>query len=370
MKIKLKKKQVFLSAVNLLSLVGFAAFSLSGLSAAKSQSYNYAAERWMNGDKDMTYAQVSCFMSDSAGFTTDSLASVRASVISSLKDVSIAPQDGQKLCPDAYSASLGQAEVRSDINGKSESQITAVGGDFFLIHDFKLLDGAFFTDSDIMQDGAVIDKNLAWALYGSSDVSGMKMTINGIQYYIAGVIETPETDEEVKCAGELPLAYISYDGASGFSSGAYSEDSSGKFTTVNCYELLMPNPVENYSYKAVKTIMEGYGENVSVVQNTDRYSAYKCLKALKKISSIVVRDNQIAYPYWENASRMVQFRLSYVYLCSALCLIIPLITAIWLIIRAVKTLKRNRKKIFRAVSSKFKRIRANLKGKRNEGQKD
>lgn len=377
MRFNINKRAAALAAANALSLAGFLAFSLIGSSAADSQKYNRAAERWQNGDDSAYYTQVSCFMSESAGFSTDSLGSVRVSLLNALQTISVAPEEGKKLCPDAYSAPVGKAIVSGDIIGRSEAEITAVGGDFFMMHGFELLDGAFFTDDDLMQDGAVIDRSLAWELYGSYEVSGMKLNINGTQYYISGVIEDPETDEEKKCAGELPRAYISYDGASGFASaGGYSDAfgmdpdmGGGDFSAITCYEVLMPDPVEGYAYSSVKQAMEGWGDNVSVVQNTGRFDPFKRLKALKKISSAVVRDNEIAYPYWENASRIVQFRLSYIYLCAALCLIIPSLTLIWLAVKAFKALKRNKQRIFRAVSSLFRRIKE--KGRKiNEGQKN
>lgn len=82
-----------------------------------------------------------------------------------------------------------------------------------------------------MQDGAVIDKNLAWALYGSEKVSGMNIYINGVKFYIAGVIDLPETEAEKKTAGSSPKAYISYDMAS-----QVSTDS--KFSPTSPMELL------------------------------------------------------------------------------------------------------------------------------------
>lgn len=375
MKFKIQKRRAVIAALNVLSLLGALTFSIIGSAAARSQNYNYASERWQNGDNETDYAQISCFMSESAGFTTESLGEVRASMLNSLQTISVAPEEGQKLCPDAYSAPVGTAVVTGDISGRSNAEITAVGGDFFLIHDFRLIDGSFFTDDDIMQDGAVIDRSLAWAIYGSYEVSGMKLAINGTQYYISGVIEDPETDEEQQCAGELPRAYISYDGASGFASaddGLYTGDLSGdgKFTTVTCYEILVPDPVEDYAYSSVKTIMEGWGDNVSVLQNTGRFDPFKRLSALKNISSSVVRSNEIAFPYWENASRLVQFRLSYIYLYAALCLVIPAVTLIWLTIKGIKALKRNKKRIFRAVRTLFGRIGTVKKGKINEGQKN
>lgn len=368
MKIVVNKKRAVIAAVNAVSLTGALILSLIGSGAAKSQQYNYAAERWQSSDKNSEYAQISCFLSESAGFTTDSLGSIRSEALSELQTVAIVPEEGKRLCPDAYSATVGNLEVRGDISGFSESEITAVGGDFFLIHNFKLIDGAFFTENDTMQDGAVIDRDLAWALYGSYHVSGMKMTINGSQYYISGVIENVQTDEEKKCSGELPRAYISYDGAANFAaySGEYGSDGgyeSTKFDAITCYEVLMPNPVENFAYKTVEKSMGSYENNVAVVQNTDRFNSSKRVKALKKISSIAVRDNPIAYPYWENASRMVEFRLSYVYMCQRLFLVIPFATLIGLIIIAFRALKRNKKNIFRAFSSFFIKVRNKIKTK-------
>lgn len=374
MKFKINKKAAVLAAVNILSMAGFLTFSLIGSSAAKSQGYNYAAERWQNDDSDMDYAQMSCFMAESAGFTTESLGQIRSGVLESLKAVSIAPEDGQKLCPDAYSAGLGSASLKGNILGKSEAELTATGGDFFLIHNFKLIDGSFFTDYDIMQDGVVIDRNLAWALFGSSEVTGMNLTINGTQFYVSGVIENPETKEEEKCSGELPRAYISYDGASnlGFSGGdsGFSDGSTVNtaFKKITCYEIIMPDPVENYAYNSVKSLIEGYGRNVSVIQNDGRFNALKRLGKLKNISSTAVRDNEIAYPYWENASRIVQFRLSYVYLCAVFCLVIPAVTAGWFLVKAIAALRRNKKRISRAVLSLFRTIRGKRRRSNNEGQ--
>lgn len=378
MKFRINKRRALLAAVNAVSLAGFTAFMLTGASQAKSQHYNFAAERWQNGGKT-DYAQISCFFGDNSGFTTDSLGSVRAGILSSLQTISVVPEEGQKLCPDAYSAPVGQATVKGDISGRSEADITAVGGDFFLIHDFRLLDGAFFSDEDLMQDGAVIDRNLAWALYGSHDVAGMNMTINGTQFYISGVIETPKTEEEIKCAGELPKVYISYDGASGFSAasadiyadfvgGESGNTAAEKFTKITCYEVLMPNPVENFAYQSVKSIMLGW--ECSTVQNTGRFDMVKRLRAIEKLPSQIVRKNGVYYPYWENASRMVQFRLSFVYLGAVICLIIPLLTVLGLGMKALRLLKKYKKLLMDKMKDLPDKIRVYLKGKRYEKQKN
>ncbi len=340
MKIAVNKKYAVLAAVNAVMLATSLILTLTASAEAKSHTYNYAAERWDSGGD---CAQISCFFSESAGFTVDSVASARMQILNTLKSVSIVPEEGQKLCPDGWSVAVGQASLRSEISRRSEAEITAVGGDFFLIHDFTLIDGAFFSDEDIMQDGIVIDRNLAWALYGSDDVSGMTVTVNNTEFYISGVIETPRTDEEKECAGELPRAYVSYDGASLFAAegtadfmgeGAWEVPSA--FRKVTCYEFIMPDPVENYAYESMKGYFEGYGKNAQLVQNTGRFDSWKRLKAVKSMEKLAVRDNAVVYPCWENASRLAEYKLSYLYLWRLICLIIPAVTAAWIIVRCAR----------------------------------
>ncbi|MBQ8296730.1 MAG: ABC transporter permease [Ruminococcus sp.] len=357
MKLKFTKRRIAAAALNIMSLAGFMVLTQIGSSQAESQQYNYAAERWENGDESDSYAQISCFFPESADFTTDSVGSARAGVLNALKTVSMAPEEGQKLCPDAYSAEVGQATVKGDITGRSEAEITAVGGDFFLIHNFTLLDGAFFSDEDVMQDGAVIDRSLAWALYGSHEVSGMKLTINGVQFYISGVIETPQTDEEQQCAGELPRAYISYDGATAIAAEASADTGSAqeRFNSVTCYEILMPDPVESYAFQSIEVYMESLDCGAAVIQNSGRFEVFKRLGAIKNISDTAVQDSGIVYPWWENASRITEFRLSFICLGAALCLAVPTVTVLWLIVRGYRALKRNKKRFLRAALNLLKK---------------
>lgn len=345
MKIKLNKKIAVIAAVNIVCLGGAAGFYLKGQSEARSQDYNYAAERW-----GTEYTQISCFIPEKSGFSVDMIGAVRTQLLNTLQTVSISAEEGRKLCPDAYSAPLGNADVKSSIGGYSDAEITVVGGDFFLIHNFTLLDGAFFSDNDIMQDGTVIDESLAWALYGSSDVAGMDITINGVKLYISGVIADPQSKAEKYCAGAIPRAYISYSGAYGISqpgepytgSGGYigdggdiagSADVSSTFKTVTCYECIMPDPVEGYAYSTMKDYLSGLAEDAETVCNTDRFLPLKRLKALKNLRKLAVRNSSAVFPYWENASRLVEFDLSFTYRRVLWCMIIPALTLVRVIVK-------------------------------------
>lgn len=339
MKFKVKMKHAVIAAANVLAITGAIILTAVGGSMARSQSYNYAADSWGNGG-ELGYSQISCFLSEDSGFTVDSVLSVRSQVLSSLKTASVTPEEGKKLCPDAYSVSVGTASVRGDAYGRAEAEITAVGGDFFMFRSFTLLDGAYFTESDIMQDGAVIDKSLAWSLYGSERVSGMNIYINDVKYYIAGVIDTPSTKPEQDCAGDSPRAYISLEAADSFGSTNVEENTSRSIT---CYECIVPDPVENFAINSIKNFFSSaYNGKANVVCNTGRFDSSKRVKALKKLTGYAVRKDSISYPYWENASRIVEMKLTFIYAGRRLLLAVPVITVIWLIILAIKFYNRHK----------------------------
>lgn len=344
----MKNKKILyavIAAANVLSLMGTLIISISGSSLAKSQSYNNAAEKW---DSDGGCAQISCFFAEDAGVTVDNIGGAKASMLTALKNISVVPEENQKLIPEAYSTSAGQATIKSDTTkGRSNAEIIAVGGDFFLFRDFDFIDGSYFTDIDVMQDGAVIDRNLAWALYGSDNISGKNIYINGTKFYIAGVIDIPQTKYEKKTVGELPVAYISYGGANLLDNSSYSvlngKDSMGGgndfmpadtgLKKITCYECIMPDPVENYAYNAVDNYFSLSCENkYTIVNNSERFKPSVRAKAFRNLSDYAVISNSVIYPYWENASRIVEFKLTSMYFYRRLTYIIPVLTALWLLV--------------------------------------
>lgn len=351
MKFKIKLPYAIIAAVNAVSLAGALILTAAGSSIARSQSYNRAAEKW---DPDGGCSQISCFFSDDSGFNTDSLGGLRSQIMNSLKNTTSSASGELPAVPDAYSANAGTADLRSDTLGRGDAELTAVGGDFFLFRDFTLLDGAYFSQSDLMQDGAVIERSLAWSLYGSDNVSGLNVYINGVKFYISGVIDDPSDKYQKKTAGKAPRAYISYDGAAQLAS-LTGEDTD--FKKVSCYECIMPDPVENYAYNTINGYFEGmYNGKYHAVCNTTRFSPPVRAKAFKKLSSYAVRNDSVIYPYWENASRIAEFKLSPIYFLRRISLIVPVITGVWLAFLLFKAIEKNGKKLVTAVHDKYTRI--------------
>lgn len=359
------KKIVVIACVNALSLIGTLVLTIAGNSLARSQSYNYMAQKW---DSTGGCSQVSCFFAEDAGVTVDNIGGVKASMLTALQNISVIPEENQKLVTEAYSTSAGEAVVRSDTtNGRSNAELTAVGGDFFLFRNFDFIDGSYFSENDIMQDGAVIDRNLAWALYGSDRVSGKNIYIDGVKFYIAGVIDTPQTKYEKKTVGENPIAYISYDGANLLNSNSSTKTDKNDFTDnggfmdtglkkITCYECIMPDPVENYAYNAVDGYFKSYEGKYTIVSNSERFKPSVRAKAHKNLADYAVVSNSVIYPYWENASRIVEFKLTSVYFYRRLTYIIPVLTLLYLLIILWKTAGWARRKATDWTRDKITRI--------------
>lgn len=370
---KLKIKYIIIFSVNIIAVTIICILSVMGKSMAVSQNYNYTADIWKNNSKE-NFAQTSVFLTEDSGFTTDSLNLLRAELIKELRNISIETNGENLPFAEAYSTQVGTFKIKGDLIGSEEAVLTAVGGDFFVFRNFRLINGSYFNDGDLMQDGAVIDRSLAWELYGSCEVAGMNLYIDGVKFYISGVIENPETKPEKDCSGKLPRIYISYDGASNLSSltenskTLISPDTVPTVSTglknITCYETVFPNPVENFAYNTIKKqFSENYKNKYSIVKNSTRFEPSVRSKAFRKISDYAVIKNNINYPYWENASRIVEFKLTFLYFFRKILFIVPVLTAVWLTILAVMFLKRKKPAVLRAVSIFIDRRRRDIKEK-------
>ena len=136
------------------------------------------AERW---SEQGNVAQVSCFFAANSDTTEDTILMFEHGIDSALTEASVVQESenpGARLWADAYSAD-GKITLT---NGKSSVSADAIGigGDFFLFHPLRLINGAYFSGNDLMQDYCVIDEDAAWQLFGSYDVAGMTVYISGI----------------------------------------------------------------------------------------------------------------------------------------------------------------------------------------------
>lgn len=284
-----KKFIWWLSAI--LSFVFFLILNGTVLHMAGKLQTQTVAERWSpEGDA----AQVSCFFSTNAAVTEDQLITFEHELDSALEEASItqdSPNAGARLWADAYSGE-GQISLSSDSASITVDAI-GVGGDFFLFHPLRLLSGSYFSGSDLMQDHIILDEDAAWQLFGSNDIAGMTVDIQGIPHVISGVVKR-DTGSFAEAAGlDGSVAYVSYETLSTL----------GSCSGINHYELVMPNPVSGYAYNYVTEAIGVSEKELAVLENSSRYSLLNRLKIIAAFGTRSMNGKAIIYPYWENIAR-------------------------------------------------------------------
>lgn len=330
MKLKSLKSRIILSVVNLLCIAGAVTFSIISCSQINSLTSQRGAEKWRNNKSDMDYSQVSCFFSRDSGADTNTVNAVRSKIKSAMTGASLKEEDNKRLWIDTYTSSLGKMEVSGTKRGTARTEITAVTSDFFLIHDFKFTDGSYFRDDELSENGIVIDRSLAWQIFGSDEVKGMNAEISGFDFYVAGVVEAPECSAEKKTYGELPRAYISY-------GSAESLLKTDEEIPVESYEAVVPNPVENFAYNTISEFVEDEYENTSVtVENSSRFKLLNNFRRLKHLSNSVIITNSVQYTWWENSARVTEVKASLNLFAVIVFLIIPFLTLAMLFIKVIK----------------------------------
>ena len=309
------KKRIF-PLINIL-LTAFAgaciiAFYISG----NTQQSQKAAQAWA-GDSTMDFVQISCFLPVNAPLDPDKIDTFQKSLAIRLSESSLeAPENGSLFC-DAWSA-FAAASVS---NGTESYQtfVTAVGGDFFLFHPLKLISGSYLSDRDLMRDRVILDRELAWRLFGGTDLAGMTVLVNGQPFVVAGVVARDSGRGSKASFSEDLGMYLFYDALSGM------ED-----VGITCYEIVMPEPVSGFGMEFVQENLQ-VGDGI-IVQNTGRYSISSVLSTIRSFGTNSMRHTAIAYPYWENAARYYQDWCALSLVLSILLLLTPAVTScVWII---------------------------------------
>jgi len=325
MKVKnLTLRQIICIAAGAVSFVLFLILTWLGGHIADGLFEQQMAKRW---SQENDAAQISCFFSQGAEVTKETVLRFESELTKALQEESITSQSenpGARLWADAYSAS-GKITLQ---NGKKSVEAKAIGveGDFFLFHPLKLLNGAFFSGSDVMQDYVVIDEDMAWQLFGSNDVAGMQVTIANVPHIVSGVIKRESGHMNDAAGNDVTCVYVSYS----------SLEKYGENYGINCYEIVMPNPITGYALAMVKEKI-GFEENeISCIENSSRYSVLSLGRVLLDFTSRSMGEKAIIYPYWENVARGWEDILARLLLLRVIFLLIPCVMLIVLIVRLWK----------------------------------
>lgn len=280
-----------------------------------------AAERW-RGDSEERFAQVSVFLPVDQKIGEDEVRTFHQTMDEAMIATSLEAPEGGSLWQDAY---CGTNTVSlSGPAGKASVKTYGVGGDWFLFHPLTLLSGSYISERDFAQDRVVLDENLAWQLFGSSDVAGMEVTIGMRTYPVAGVVRLENDKATKKAQTESAVLFMSYE-----TLNAMQE------TKIDTYEIVMPNPISGY---ALSVMQEKFPVTTgATVENSNRYSALSLAKIVLDYGKRSMNTQAVIYPYWENAARLTEDFAALFLMLTVLLAICPVVCAsIWI----VKTLKR------------------------------
>lgn len=278
------------------------------------------AQRWSD-EKDV--AHISCFFSADANVTEDTLQQFEYELIKYLQESSVTSEStnpGARLWTSAHSAE-GKIKLTTEY-GSLEADALGIGGDFFMFHPQKLLCGAYFSGNDINQDYCVIDEDAAWQLFGSSNVAGMMVSINGVPHIVSGVIERQEGKLWEAAGLDTTRIYVSMS----------TLEKYGTSHGINSYEIVMPNPVKDFALKHVKEKLGNDEKETEVLENHTRYDMLKRFQVIKAFGTRSMSGKSIVYPYWENVARGYEDIIGALTVFMIGTFIYPVvITLIWLI---------------------------------------
>lgn len=336
----MKRKHIILIVINGISLLFFAVMTVAAAGIKNSLPDQQVIERWTDGSQ--RYSQISVFTEGLSAISVDGIFTARVNIEKKLVENSLTSEkENARVWVDAFSANQGKTPVSSDY-GNTEAETIITGGDFFLFHPVELISGYYYSEDNLMQDRVLIDENLAWQLYGASDIAGKPVIIEEKYFYIAGVYRHSDNIDIEKVIGETPMMFMSYQGY----------EILGKTPSFDCYEACLPNPVTGLAEMIVTESVPVKDINSEIIDNSLRYSLKNRFEIIKNFGMRSVRDNAVVYPYWENAARITEDESVLVLVFQLLALIIPIGTAVTYIIIGY----RKRKIFFGKLANAAKRI--------------
>lgn len=250
------------------------------------------AYRWSN---DENTAHIGVYISKEQEFGTEDVFRFRSELISYLeKNDAHITKSGKDTWTDCYSAK--SMVTLSD--GEIENEIIAygVGNDFFLFHPFTLVDGSYFSEDSFSKDLVLLDEDMAWRYFGSTDIEGMEIYIDGKLHIISGVIKRDEGLFETAAGNGKSSIYMSYSSLSDLKENL----------VITSYEVVMPNLTKNYAKKIVKSGIGVSKSKCEIVECNERYSFEALLRVMKDIGKRSMQTKSVIYPFWENSARAIE----------------------------------------------------------------
>ena len=321
--LKKRKNRVILyivfSVLTLLALVSFLIYRHDGGVLQSQQE----ARRFRGGSEDR-FAQVSAFFPAGDGTDEQGIYNLTVAVDKAFVTASLEAEEGRSLYELCYSGE-GSVSLRGP-KGSASAPALGVGGEFFRFHPLELVSGGYLTSGDVMHDRVVLDRDLAWRLFGATDVAGMSVLIGGEPYYVAGVIDR-ESDRWSR------TAYRDGAGLFMFFDALHKLDENARITAV---ELTSADPISGFA----SGVMENQFSSAEVVENSSRFGLEKTYQNIGKFSERTMRTEAVKLPYWENAARLAENDCARALAFATAFIVLPVVMVITAAVLAVRALLR------------------------------
>ena len=283
---------IALVMVGALLLIGLLELVVLGMKGKL--DYLDAGKRWAS--RDERFAVVSLFSEADAEVSGDEAEGWVQSMDSALIAASVTPNEGARSWAWSYAADDLLEVVGT--KGKVNAKTLAVAGDFFVFHQLNFKYGGGFLNDPSNPMGVVLDRDLAWRVYGAENIVGMPVTIGGVEFVIVGVTDRESTSAVYEHAyGTTPRLYMSYAG--------YRKVASNPVTV---FEAALPNPVKGFAKNLFDTAVRVNNDTSFVIEATNRFSVKNRFENMKQLRYAWVSVNKIEYPYWENEARVYDYR--------------------------------------------------------------
>ena len=334
------------------SLIAIGILGLILLNAKESLVDQNIADRWSEKND---FAHNTLYFSTRAKVDKKQIEHLESEVIKGFEKMSVMVSfDSEDGVPanllDCYAA-FDTLTLSSDIRKESTFDAIGVGGDFFRFHPLQMDNGCYFDDDNIMSDYVILDEEAAWALFGSMDVSGMKVHMGDKDLYVAGVYKRGQSDVENLAYGNTdPKVYVNY--------GTMAENNEDVAITV--YELLAPNPIPHAAYRVLNEIKIFDTDTYKILENSNRFSYAHYFDLLKEKKAREMRTDDIGFPYWENVARYKEGKMMRVahaqWIIAGILTIMVLINVIWFLVDHKPT-KKDFEKVVDSVREKGRKKR-------------
>ena len=269
------------------------------------------AERWA-GESGKRFKQFTCILSPGQTLTQETIYAFRSAAADAVAASDFELSEGGSAFCDAWSVG-GTAKVTGP-RGSFDAGALAVGGRFFDFHPLRLLSGGYLTESDLMRDRVVLNEQMAWLLFGSTELAGQTVAIGQRDFIVAGVV-AQESDRFTRAVSEGgPMLYLQYENC----------ELTGE-TGVTCYETVLPEPVKGFARDVVDKAFAKLG---LVVENTGRFSFAASLQRLRGVGKLGTRTSAVTFPVWENAAIAAENACAFLRLAAMLLLIWPAVLLI------------------------------------------